>query len=195
MDPQASAGMSRTSGPSFVDGVDYRYFGVSGWLLCFIFTLVFIGPAVRVYSLFENYGHSMQVFAESRHSSALHVYYFVEQFISFAVRGYGLFAGIELWKVRPGAVQKAKLFLLSLFALAFLEYASEFVWVFLTATVAARDAALSRVANGHGAEFLFEAGIYAGVWYAYLLKSKRVRATFSSENRLDITSIPHAGID
>jgi len=195
MDGPSTSRISRAASPTLSDGVDYRYRGVGGWLLFFIFTLVFIGPATRVYGFLEAYGHIMRVFARSSHSTAALVYYFAEQMASFAVYGYGVFAGIELWKMRPGAVEKAKLFILVLLAFALLDYASGLIWIVLATPEANRASALFRVADGTGVEIIFKTCIYGSIWYAYLMKSKRVRATFSPKNRHDNASIPYAGLD
>jgi hypothetical protein len=121
----------------------------------------------------------MQIFARSPHSHSLYIYYFVEQLASFAVYGYGIFAGIQLWKIRSGAIQQAKRFLVSILVYAFLDYSMEIIWIFLMTPEAIRASALSRALYDKTAMALLQTAIYAAVWYAYLFKSERVRATYS----------------
>jgi|ERR1700722_5716883 len=153
--------------------------GVGGWLLFFIFSLVFFGPATRIFGFLGHYRHSMQIFARSPHSYSLYTYYFVEQLASFAVYGYGIFAGIQLWKIRSGAIQQAKRFLVSILVYAFLDYSMEIIWILLMTPEAIRASALSRVLYGQTAMALLQTAIYAAIWYTYLFKSERVRATYS----------------
>jgi hypothetical protein len=81
--------------------------GVGGWLLCFIFTLVFFSPAVRVWDFVAGYHQTMGNIAHiQRHPYSLYQLYFVEQLVAFALSGYGIIVGIRLWNVQPGASGK-----------------------------------------------------------------------------------------
>lgn len=88
--------------------------GVGGWLLFFILTMVLFGPVVYIGSFLRSSPHTMEVFAAGRHPYAHYLFYFVERVVGLSLRGYGIFAGIQLWKTRPGAMLHAKRFLLLL---------------------------------------------------------------------------------
>lgn len=152
-----------------------------GWLLFFIFTLVFIGPALRIFNFLGTFRHNMELFSRSPHSHLFYGYYVSEQLANFAVRGYAVFAGIRLWRISPGAVGQAKrcLFYLVVFALA--DYATGAMFVVLTAPEAIRVSALLSFLSGQPAKALLQTCVYAGVWYSYLLKSNRIRLTFSQD--------------
>jgi hypothetical protein len=152
-----------------------------GWLLFFIFTLVFIGPTIRIFTFLGNYRQTMELFSRSSHSHLFYAYYVTEQFASFAVRGYAIFAGIRLWRISPGAVNEAKrcLFFLMLFALA--DYTTGAILVVLVVPEAVRVSALTNFLTGQTGRALLQTCGYSGIWYSYLLKSERVRVTFSQD--------------
>ena len=158
---------------------DHRVRGAGGWLLFFIFTLVFIAPAVRIFSFLGTYGHSIELFSRSAHSHLFFAYYISEQLASFAVRGYGIYAGVQLWRTSPGAVDQAKRFLLLLVLFAFADCTAGAWLVVFTVPEAIRGSALSNFLSGQTAKTLLQVCVYSGVWFSYLLKSERVRATFS----------------
>jgi hypothetical protein len=161
--------------------IDRACYGVGGWLLFFIFSLVFIGPGTRVIGFLGTYRHNLQIFARSPHRDAYYAYYFVEQFVRFTVYAYGIFAGIQLWRIRPEAVRQAKLFLLSILLFALADYAFGAMWIDIFTPERTRASVLSRFLSGPIAIALIETTFYATIWYFYLLKSQRVRATFSQE--------------
>ena len=55
----------------------------------------------------------------------------------------------------------------------------EIIWILLMTPEAIRASALSRVLYGQTAMALLQTAIYAAIWYTYLFKSERVRATYS----------------
>src|ERR1700722_10997445 len=188
MDGPPPAGMSDITISTPLDRLNHPQGRVGGWLLFFILTLVFFGPAMCVFTFLGHYRHSMQLFARSHHSYSLYAFYFVEQLASFAVRGYGLFAGIQLWKMRLDAIQHAKRFLLILLLYAFLDYTTAIIWTVLMTPEAIRSSALSRVLYGPTATALLQTAFYAAIWYAYLLKSERVRVTFLMRTPLETSA-------
>lgn len=153
-------------------------YGVGRWLALFIFTLVLIGPAIRIFSFLGGYSHTIGLLARARHPYFSYTYYAVEQLISFAVQGYGVFAGIRLWRIRSGAVRQAKIFLFGIVLFAFADYIMGTIWIIVVTPLTIRASALSKFLSGQTAMALIETAIYAAVWYSYLLKSERVRVTF-----------------
>jgi hypothetical protein len=162
--------------------------GVGGWLLFFIFTLVFFGPAARLFSFLLAFRQNIQTFAQAPHPHSLYTFYSVEQLVSFGIYGYGIFAGIQLWKTRPGAVEHAKRFIVALLLFAFADYVMAIIWVLLMTPEAVRTLALPEVLYGQAAKALLQTAVYAAVWYAYLLKSERVRVTFLLKCSLENTA-------
>lgn len=163
---------------SFPSSEQPTLYGAGGWLLFFIFTLVFFGPIALVLGLV---GESLQNIVSSApfpHWSVPHAYYIVAQFAHLAIRGYGIYAGIQLWKIRPKAVQHAKGFLLLLLAYAFANYSLRAIWTLLMTSKPVRTPALAQFVSGPAAKSLLEYALSFALWYAYLLKSRRVRATF-----------------
>jgi hypothetical protein len=173
--------MSDSTVPISSDLLNHPQRRAGGWLLFFIFTLVFIGPAVRIFSFLGSYRHSMELFSRTSHPHVYFAYYTSEQLTAFAVRGYGLFAGIRLWRISPGAVGQAKRFLFYLVVYSVADYATGAMFVLLTTPEAISVSALSKFLTGQTAKALLQACGYAGIWYSYLLKSDRVRVTFSQD--------------
>ncbi|HEY4950130.1 MAG TPA: DUF2569 family protein [Candidatus Acidoferrales bacterium] len=167
-------------GRAQVDCIVRPLYGVGGWLLISIITLVFIGPAWHVANFIRSFVHNQELLARSLHPYSLYQFYFVEAFLGFAVYGYAIFAGIQLWKIREGAVQRAKRFLLILLVYRFLDYSMGSMWLILMTPDRSRTLALSHYLAGNAAENLVRTAIYVGIWYSYLMKSERVRATYAS---------------
>jgi hypothetical protein len=163
---------------SQIDRVVHPLYGVGGWLLFFIITLVLIGPTLHVGNFIRSFAHSREHFAGSLHRYSLYSFYFVEALLGFAVYGYSIFAGIQLWKIREGAVLQAKRFLVTLLAYRFLDYTAGLMWLVLMTPERSRTLALSRYVQGSAAENLVRTAIYVGIWYSYLVKSERVRITY-----------------
>jgi hypothetical protein len=180
--------MSDLTIPTSAGRLNHPQRRASGWLLFFIFTLVFIGPATRIFGFLGAYRHSMELFSRSSHPHLFFAYYASEQLASFAVRGYGLFAGIRLWRISPGAVGQAKRFLFYLVVFSVADYATGAMYVVLTTPEATSVSALSKFLTGQAAKAILQACIYAGVWYSYLLKSDRVRVTFSRDQPTAVSS-------
>jgi hypothetical protein len=150
--------------------------GIGGWLLFFVLTMVVFGPAIYIVLFFTSYGHTMEGFARSSHPYANYLFYAVEQLADIAVRGYGIFAGIQLWKIRPTALMHAKRFLLlvALYHLADFAVAVNFRWILDPPGTLGRYLPQALLRQSRNL-------VYPVVWYAYLLNSKRVHNTFCSQ--------------
>jgi hypothetical protein len=152
-----------------------------GWLLFFIFTLVFIGPAIQIFNFLGSYRHSMDLISRSSHPHLYLAFYGSEHLVAFALRAYGIFAGIQLWRIVPGAVGQAKRFLFYFAVFSVADYATGGMFVFLTTPEGVSVSALSTFLAGKTGKALLQACGYAAIWYSYLLKSARVRVTFSQD--------------
>ena len=160
------------------DPVSHPLCGVGGWLLFFIFTLVFFGPAAHLFSSLLAYHSSIEAFARSPHSYSLYEFYFAEQILGVVVYGYSVFAGIQLWKLRRGAVPTAKRFLLTLLLYRFADFMMGLLWVALMTPEGTHSLAVVSFLSGQNTRTLLNAVVYSALWYAYLYKSERVRVTF-----------------
>ena len=115
------------------------------------------------------------------HSYSLHAIYVIEQLAILALNCYGIFVGIQLWRVRPLAVVRAKRFLIALLAFRVADYLTGLTWAALMSTDPAR--LFQRIAFGNAFRYLWGGALYVAVWYAYLVRSKRIRITFPSPER------------
>src|SRR5579872_5484959 len=152
--------------------------GVRGWLLLFVLTLVVFGPSFHIVNFLRSYRHTIEVIARLSHPYSHYLFYIIEQLAGVALYGYGILAGIRLWKTRPAALMHAKRFLLLmvLYHLADFAVAVNLSWILDPPGTVARylpHAFLRQMRNL----------VYPVVWYSYLLMSKRVRNTFLSETR------------
>ena len=149
--------------------VQAQYQGVRGWLLFFCVSLTVLGPLVTTVSVASSFGVSREYFAEYPGLLAMII---IDSVLSLGVTGFGLFAGIQLWRIRPGAVLTAKRYLFC----ALMSQAVEIGLPWMTG-LPAEDIRTMVAANVRNA---VRALIPFAIWYSYLNVSKRVRATYSS---------------
>ncbi|MGA8038381.1 MAG: DUF2569 family protein [Candidatus Acidiferrales bacterium] len=152
--------------------------GVGGWLTFFIFTVVVLGPLNGISSVALAIGDLKRMYGEfpAIHSSA--VFHFLDKIASVAVRVSGIVVGIRLWKIRPRAVEAAKLWLTMVALLAFGQMV-----VGLSTWIIEAHGSFSAAAAAHPNNqdvFLRFARsiIYSLIWYAYFVRSERVANTY-----------------
>jgi len=155
-----------------IKNIDERYNGVAGWLLFFCISLTVIGPLVTLWSLVEAYSDSSQYFNQFPGLLAITV---IDTLLSLGVMGLSVYAGIGLWRIRLGAVQMAKRYLL-----CFLGYHAVTAFLPFMAGLpsAANEAMAAQVAKD-----AFRGIVYVSIWYSFLNKSLRVRATYKENAR------------
>jgi hypothetical protein len=146
---------------------DVRYRKVGGWLLLFCVGLTILGPLRTLVALAKSYA---DLAAYQTKFSGLAMVVIVDMGLSAALMALAIHAGVRLWTIRPGAVQTAKRFLL---------------WVLGYHAIAAIlpfTAGLPPEANREmlrAVSFEVAGGvIWVAIWYAYLSRSKRVKATY-----------------
>lgn len=149
--------------------------GVGGWLLFFVLTMVLFGPATHIVLFLRSYHHTIEVEARLTHRYLHYLFYIVEQLVDFALYGYGIFAGIQLWKIRPAALMHAKRFLLLLVLYHLADFAIALNFALVLDPPGTVGTFLPHAAFRELRNF-----VYPVVWYSYLLQSKRVRNTFPS---------------
>ena len=96
----------------------------------------------------------------------------IDAVLSLGIAGFGMFAGIQLWRIRPGAVQAAKKYLYC--ALGYHVIGIGLPWI---AGLPPEDTKPMIVA---GIRDTMRGLIHFAIWFSYLNKSKRVRATYTS---------------
>lgn len=147
---------------------DEQYKGVAGWLLLFCLGLTVFTPLITLGSLAAGYSESSKYFDQF---PGLLVITLVDTLLSLCIIALSVYAGIGLWRIRPGAVQMAKRYLL-----CFLGY---HVVAALLPFMAGLPSAANEAMIGQVAKDTFRGIIYVVIWYLYLNNSKRVSATYA----------------
>ena len=152
-----------------VTPVEPRYKGVGGWLLFFCLGLTVFNPLMSLFSLAGSYRESAPYFSQF---PGLLVVTGLDTVLSLGLTVFSIYAGASLWRLRPGAVQTAKRYLLW-----FLAYqAVAIVLPFMAGLPSSADETMI----AQSVKDAFRGILYVIIWYSYLNKSKRVRATYLS---------------
>lgn len=140
---------------------------VTGWLLVLCLILTFEAPAVNLYDFGR---HAIPVLI-STHRIARFLLLDMYSIMCIATAGLSFIAGTKLWLLKASAVRFAKRFLLTYTGL----HVAYFVlWIIVDRP--AKSLSIARMGSDHvGGPFLFLA-----LWYSYLKRSDRVRATYPS---------------
>ena len=143
--------------------------GVGGWLLVFCVILTILIPLFKLPSLFSTYRDASRLF-----ESFPRLYFIV---LLNTVLGVGLiifsiYAGVSLWQKNSKGPVIAKRYLFVYLVYAFFSNGLLFLAGLPTEAIEAvlREAFLN----------IFNSAIFAGIWYAYLERSIRVKNTFLS---------------
>jgi hypothetical protein len=165
--PGAGPSLPPPISTAIVDEPGYK--GVGGWLLFFCVSLTILSPAITFVSLARSYGASSRFFSQFH---GLLVITVLDTILSTALMAFSIYAGVCLWKVRPGALRTAKTYLFCLLAY----FAVAAVLPFMAGLPSAANAAMLPVVVLSSVRGL----IYFAIWYSYLIKSKRVQATYAT---------------
>lgn len=147
-----------------------KFKGIGGWLLLLIFGLVFGSPFATVINLLMGY-YKIKRYADD-YPDILLVQHF-SAFLGIGVAIFGIIAGIKLWKIKTDAIYTTKNY-------------------FITLAVCTIILSILPLTAGLPSKATFEifirmisstVGTFIGIsiWYAYLLKSKRVALIYSKE--------------
>jgi len=142
---------------------------VGGWLLLFCLSLTIFSPLLTIIMLLISYSEVSQYFY--RFPGLMHITV-IDTVLSLALTIFSIYAGIALWSIKRNAVRIAKTYLL-----VFLGYV--IVAVFLP-FLADLPSAANEVMIAEGLKGAFRSFIYFFIWFSYLNKSKRVKATYSA---------------
>ena len=142
-----------------------QYHGIGGWLLLFIASLTIITPAFQGYIVYNE----LKLY-QAAPSPLLFKILAVDWFMRIILMLLGIYAGIRLWLVKPGAPRVAKAYLVAVFA-------QQVVLLLMGFWIASKVTATPENIGSVIMEPL-RSIIYVVVWYSYLNKSRRVSATF-----------------
>jgi len=159
----------RRLGPSgeYGESPDLPYPGVRGWLLFLCVVLTVISPLATFISCMTGYDDVSPYLGQF---PGLRLLVLVDAVLSLGLMVFSVYAGTGLWSIRPGAVQTAKRYLL--FCLVYAAVAA--VLPFMVGLPSTANGAMF----GQGVKTIVGSFAYCAIWYSYLSKSKRVRATY-----------------
>jgi hypothetical protein len=145
-----------------------RYDRVRGWLLLLCIGLTIISPA---FGVLNGLGTLGLVATEASALTATGVAYLVmDAVISFVFVGFAIYAGVSLWRIRPGALNLAKLFLVMVLVVSLAEL---LILLVLNVPAFYKDTLMPFAILDAVRAFIFFL-----LWFNYLDKSKRVLATY-----------------
>ena len=148
---------------------DSPYQGYGGWLAFFGGLQLFVAPAIAIVLLVI--GSTTIGEASSRYPSIL-VVYFVESLVNVSIVALGMYAAVQLRRIRPGAVRAAKRYLLAALAWSALSFLLPYLG---DMPEGAREKMF--VQNFKG---LLRTAIAVAIWLTYFNVSRRVKATYTS---------------
>ena len=138
--------------------------GVRGWLLFFVIIIVFISPIYAGYEI----KNLVELIADPKFPSGVLKNWMVAIACAAALLVlYGVYAGVQLWSVKSGAVKTAKTYLV---VAAVLPWVICLIFLqFLTGP---------EIFKNMGGEVI-GGMIFSGIWYWYLASSRRVKDTYN----------------
>ncbi len=141
--------------------------GVRGWLLLLCVTLTVLDPSAVLINLFFVADAAKPYFV--RHPGFFRLV-LVNGVVGIGLSVFSLYAGISLWKLLPGAVGAARGYLRTVFAYSII---APFIPRLVGSTFhVSQDTFVLACLNS-----VFTI-VYAAIWYLYLSRSARVRATY-----------------
>jgi Protein of unknown function (DUF2569) len=141
--------------------------GVGGWLLLLCLGLTVFGPVLVVIGIVRGFLADSPYFDTFPRLRAV---FFIDAALRAALTAFGIYAGVRLGTVRRGAVRITKTYFMC--AVGYL-----IVGALLPFTAGLPSAAYPALAQT-AAQQTIPALISVGIWYAYLCRSKRVKATY-----------------
>jgi hypothetical protein len=142
--------------------------GVGGWLLLLVVGMTILNPLATLHNLLQGYD-KIATYAD-RFPGLLSVAK-ADIVLSSVLMCLSIYAGVLLWGVRPAALKAAKVYFL-----AYLAYSVLVLIVVATADLPSQAAA-NMTASAFGQ--VFGAIIYVAIWWSYLNRSRRVKATYA----------------
>ena len=144
---------------------DYK--GVKGWLLLLCVSMAILTPMTGLISIMAVTDTLKPYFDQD---PALFKLVLISGICNICLLVYSMYAGVSLWRVAPNAVTSAKRYLVVLFHYSFFS-------IFLPQLVGLSEKTQTEIYKTnpiYNLMVMFEVFI----WYLYIRKSKRVRATY-----------------
>jgi hypothetical protein len=144
-----------------------KYQGVKGWLLILCLNLTILDPFAMLLSLFSVANASKPLFDKY---PGLLTLIAVSGVGRLAVAVFSVYAGLALWRIAPGAVSTARKYFMAVVLYTLFAF-------FLPARVGLPEDLAQEIAGSSSIAGMLTIS-YAFIWYVYLNRSKRVRATY-----------------
>jgi hypothetical protein len=160
-----------TEAPSRQDEHRTELHGVRGWLLLLCIYLVIVMPLIAVLG-------AIGALQRAATAPALRGVLISEVVLEIALACLAAFAGWALYRMRPNAVRVAKIYFIIMFALAVFGL----VMLLVTQPILTQvqdNAALFNALRAPATVAAIRQAVLSAVWLIYLMRSKRVQATFS----------------
>ena len=150
--------------------------GVGGWLLLLCFNLVVLVPAFSLYQV--NCDLDLLIRPQMRillsvWSKSYYYFSVVNLFVMLFLALYSFYSGLRLWQIKAGAVRTAKTFLVVQLSLTLVMLALHQI---ILSQSGGRNVAAATMGQSISALLFFF------IWYAYLMKSRRVNQTYDQHD-------------
>jgi len=146
---------------------DPKYTKVGGWLLFFCISLTVLTPLVNIASIGQELAAIPKVHLQF---PRMVIVIAIESILILGLIAFSIYTGIKLWAIKEGAIETAKVFLVTNFAaIAFVSILPFFGGLPDSANDEITKNAMSSVIRG---------AIFTWIWFSYLNKSVRVAQTF-----------------
>jgi hypothetical protein len=147
--------------------VDKDYKGVKGWLLLLCVSMAILTPMTGLISLVAVSDALKPYFDQD---PALFKLVLISGICNICLLVYSMYAGVSLWRATPNAVTSAKRYLVVLFHYSFFS-------IFLPQLVGLSEKTQTEIYKDNPLYNLIVM-LEACLWYLYMRKSKRVKATY-----------------
>lgn len=156
-----------------MDNYENRYKGVKGWLLLLCINLTILDPGSIFFNLIVVTNLAKPYFDTYQGLFRLII---INGICSIGLMVFSIYAGMSLWRLSANAVNIAKKYLMSVFFYSALA-------VFLPDLLGIPEKAYSKFAGNTLLNSIVTM-CYVTIWYIYLNRSKRVRATFGETQQV-----------
>ena len=150
-----------------MDTVGKDYKGVRGWLLLLCVSLAILDPFAGFINIMAVTDTLKPYFEQD---PALFKLVLIGGVCNICLLVYSMYAGMSLWRAAPNAVMSAKRYLVVLFHYSFFS-------IFLPQLVGLSEKTQTEIYKTSPINNLIVM-LYASMWFLYMRKSKRVRATY-----------------
>lgn len=152
-------------------GVKTQYKGVKGWLLLLCICLTILDPFSAFMTLIAVTNAAKPHFDQY---PALFRLVLIGGICSTFLIVFSIYAGLSLWRVVPNAVTTVKRYFISAFLYSLFS-------MFLPVIVGVSEKTFPEFSQGASVNNVIVI-VYLSIWYLYLMRSKRVKATYGAEN-------------